>query len=199
MEHPAARYIRLVFSFFKIANSQKIVQISISCLKKTYELVEYLRLDNVSHQKFRTNMMYTKSNFWIQSNCFSLSRYICLYSSRYIYLAGDIYLQLEIYISCWIYTSSLWFLQNTNIQKIVQISISCLKKTYELNEYLQLDNLSYQKFRTKICLQNQIFGYNLNVYLQLEIDIVFLDTMSISSRISSKPHSGPSGPLGQDY
>ena len=103
MEHPAARYIRLVFSFFKIANSQKIVQISISCLKKTYELVEYLRLDNVSHQKFRTKMMYTKSNFWIQSNCFSLSRYICLYSSRYIYLAGDIYIQLEIYLSSWRY------------------------------------------------------------------------------------------------
>ena len=35
-------------------------------------------------------------------------------------------------------------------QKIVWISISCWKKTYELNEYLRLDNLSHQKFLNTI-------------------------------------------------
>ena len=86
---------------------------------------------------------------------------IYISSSKYISIAGDIYLQLEIYISCWgylkldnfcsqIYTSSLQWLQNTNSQEIVQISISCWEKTYALNEYLRLDNMSNSKFRTKI-------------------------------------------------
>ena len=127
------------------ANSQEIVQISISCWKKTYEVNGYLRLDNLSHSKFRTKIMSTKSNFWIQSKCLSLSRDICLSSWRYmsssswrcISLAGDIYLLLEIYISCWqylqqddfysyIYTSRPWFLQHANSYKIVK------KKTYDL-------------------------------------------------------------------
>ena len=60
--------------------------------------------------------------------------------------------------------------------------------------------LSFQKFKKvlkkefyKINFFNfhlPIFGYNLNVYLWLEIDIVFSDTMSISSRISSKLYCG---------
>ena len=105
---------------------------------------------------------------------------IYIFSSKYTSLAGDIYPQLEIYISCWgylkldnfcsqIYTSSLQCLQNTNSQEIVQISISCWEKTYALNEYLLLDNMSNSKFRTKIMSTKSNFLYFLNVYLYLEI------------------------------
>ena len=125
----AARYYTSSLQCLQNANSQKIVQISISCWKKTYEPNEYQQLDNLSQQKFRTKSCSKKSNFWIKSKCLSLAGDIC------IPLAGDIY------ISCWRYlqidnfcsqinTSSFQLIQHANIQKIVYIFISCLKKTY---------------------------------------------------------------------
>ena len=121
---------------------------------------------------------------------------ICISCWRYISLAGYMYLQLEIYISCWeclkldnfcsqIYTSRIYCLQNGNSQEIVYIFISCWKKTYQLNDYLQLDNLSHQKSRTKnYVVQNQIFLIQYKcLFLAGDICLSSWRYMSISSWI----------------
>ena len=99
-----ARCIPLGFGFFRMQIFRK--WLSKRHMKKTYELNEYLRLDNLSHWKFRTKMMsttstlmskqfwkkiiLTKSNFWIQ--CQSLS----LAGDRHCIFGYNVYLQQDI-------------------------------------------------------------------------------------------------------